>query len=199
MPGREGQVTPVMVYSSFPEAELFINGKSQGRQKLFSAAEAASSADSLALLRRYRLMWMDAVYEPGEIKVVAYDADGKPAVERTVKTAGKPYALKLEPSVESLNPDGEDLCYVTVSVVDRNGNVCPADDRLVKFKVDGAARYRAAANGDATSLDLFHLPQMHLFNGRCTAIIQSADTPGTATLTATAPGLKPARLTLPIR
>lgn len=198
-PEREGQITPVMVYSSFPEAELFINGKSQGRQKLLSAAEAASSTDSLALLRRFRLMWMDAIYEPGELRVVAYDADGKPAVEQTVRTAGKPYALKLEPSVDSLTPDGEDLCYVTVSVVDRNGNICPSDDRLVKFKVDGAARYRAAANGDATSLDLFHLPQMHMFNGRCTAIIQSADTSGSATLTASAPGLKSARIILPIR
>ncbi|MDE6153672.1 MAG: hypothetical protein K2G21_05940, partial [Muribaculaceae bacterium] len=61
------------------------------------------------------------------------------------------------------------------------------------------ARYRAAANGDATSLDLFHLPQMHMFNGRCTAIIQSADTSGSATLTASAPGLKSARIILPIR
>ena len=198
-PGREGQTTPVMVYTSFPEAELWINGVSQGRQRKMTAEEATASSDSLALLRRYRLMWMDAVYQPGEIRVVAYDSNGKPAAERTVRTAGKPYALKLEPSVNSLSADGADLAYVTVSVVDRNGNLCPDDDRLVKFSVDGQGSYRAGANGDATSLDLFHLPQMHLFKGRLTAIVQSSDTPGTVTLTAKAPGLKSSTVTLPVR
>ncbi len=198
-PGREGQTTPVMVYTSFPEAELWINGVSQGRQRKMTAEEATASSDSLALLRRYRLMWMDAVYQPGEIRVVAYDSNGKPAAERTVRTAGKPYALKLEPSVNSLSANGEDLAYVTVSVVDRNGNLCPDDDRLVKFSVDGQGSYRAGANGDATSLDLFHLPQMHLFKGRLTAIVQSSDTPGTVTLTAKAPGLKSSTVTLPVR
>lgn len=197
-PGREGEVTPVFVYSSFPEAELWINGKSQGRQRLLTREEAARSTDPMALLRRYRLMWMDAVYEPGEIKVVAYDNDGRPAAERVVRTAGKPYALKLDASVDSLVADGDDLAYVTVSVVDRDGNPCPADSRLVRFDVKGAGRYRAAANGDATSLDLFHEPKMHLFSGRCTAIVQSGDVPGDVTLTVKAPGLKPASLTLPV-
>ena len=144
-------------------------------------------------------MWMDAVYQPGEIRVVAYDENGNAAAEKTVRTAGKPYALKLEPSVTSLTADGEDLAYVTVSVVDRNGNPCPDDDRLVKFNVDGQGTYRAGANGDATSLDLFHLPQMHLFKGRLTAIVQSSDNPGTVTLTAKAPGLKSATISLPVR
>ncbi|MDE6402575.1 MAG: DUF4982 domain-containing protein, partial [Muribaculaceae bacterium] len=167
-PGREGQVTPVMVYTSLPEAELFINGKSQGRLRKLTRDEAAASDDPMALLRRYRLIWMDAVYEPGELKVVAYDADGNKAAERVVHTAGKPYALKLIPAVDSLAADGEDLAYVTVSVVDRHGNTCPSDSRLVRFKVTGQGSYRAAANGDATSLDLFHEPQMHLFSGKCT-------------------------------
>ncbi len=198
-PGREGLVTPVMVYTSFPEAELWINGVSQGRQRRLSADEAAASTDDMALLRRYRLMWMDALYQPGELRVVAYDADGNPAAERVVRTAGKPYALRLETSTTSLAADGEELAYVTVSVVDRDGNLCPADNRLVKFRVSGQGAYRAAANGDATSLDLFHLPQMHLFNGRLTAIVQSAETPGTLTLEAKAPGLKAASLSIPVR
>ena len=198
-PGREGKVTPVMVYTSLPEAELFINGKSQGRQRFWTAAEAAASDDPMALLRRYRLMWMDAVYEPGEIKVVGYDGEGKAVREQVVRTAGKPYALKLETDAGSLNADGDDLAYVTVSVVDRHGNRCPDDTRLVSFKVTGDGRYRASANGDATSLDLFHQPQMHLFSGRCTAIMQSGDTPGQVTLKVTAKGLRPATLTLPVR
>lgn len=198
-PGREGQTTPVMVYTSFPEAELWINGVSQGRQRRLTPSEASASSDSLALLRRYRLMWMDAVYEPGEIRVVAYDSDGRPAAEKIVRTAGKPYALRLEPAVESLRADGDDLAYITVSVVDREGNLCPSDSRLVKFNVRGAGKYRAAANGDATSLDLFHLPEMHLFNGRLTAIVQSGTQPGVLTLTATAPGLKSATVSIPVK
>ncbi|MDE7472346.1 MAG: DUF4982 domain-containing protein [Muribaculaceae bacterium] len=199
-PGREGQVTPVMVYTSLPEAELFINGKSQGRlRKLTRDEAAASEGDDMALLRRYRLIWSDAVYEPGELKVVAYDRAGNRAAEQVVRTAGKPYALKLTSAVDSIAADGEDLAYVTVSVVDRQGTPCPDDSRLVHFKVTGQGRYRAAANGDATSLDLFHEPRMHLFSGKCTAIVQSAATPGTVTLTVTAPGLKSATLTLPVQ
>lgn len=197
-PGREGKVTPVMVYTSLPEAELFINGKSQGRQRFLTAAEASASADSMALLRRYRLMWMDAVYQPGEIKVIAYDHDGNAVREQIVRTAGKPYAIKLDTDAHTLKADGDDLAYVTVSVVDRHGNPCPDDTRLVSFKVTGDGRYRASANGDATSLDLFHLPQMHLFSGRCTAIVQSGDTPGQVTLKVTAKGLRPATITIPV-
>lgn len=198
-PGREGQVTPVMVYTDYPEAELFINGKSLGRQHKWTAAEAAASSDSLALLRRYRLMWMDAVYQPGEVKVVAYDAAGNKAAESVVRTAGKPYTLRLDCSRESLAPDGEDLAYVTVSVVDKHGNLCPGYSREVSFKVSGDGSFRAVANGDATSLELFHLPHMKAFNGQLTAIVQGGTTPGTVTLRASAPGLKPATLTLPVK
>lgn len=198
-PGREGQVTPVMVYTDYPEAELFINGKSQGRQKKLTAAEAAASGDKMALLRRYRLMWMDAVYQPGEITVVAYDSNGNKAAESTVRTAGKPHTLKLECSRDSLSADGEDLAYITVSVVDKDGNLCPADSREVRFKVNGNGKFRANANGDATSLEQFHLPHMKAFSGQLTAIVQSSDTPGTVTLRAEARGLKPATITIPVK
>ena len=198
-PGREGQVTPVMVYTDYPEAELFINGKSLGRQHKWTAAEADASSDSLALLRRYRLMWMDAVYQPGEVKVVAYDAAGNKAAESVVRTAGKPYTLRLDCSRESLAPDGEDLAYVTVSVVDKHGNLCPDYSREVSFKVSGDGSFRAVANGDATSLELFHLPRMKAFHGQLTAIVQSGNAPGTVTLRASAPGLKPTTLTIPVK
>lgn len=198
-PGREGMVTPVMVYTDYPEAELLINGVSQGRQRRFTREEAEASTDSLALLRRYRLIWADAVYQPGEIKVIAYNADGSVAEERSVRTAGKPYRLKLESNRDSLRADGDDLAYVTVSVVDRDGNLCPADSSLVSFKVKGAGSYRAGANGDATCLLPFHEPRMKAFSGRLTAIIQSADSPGRVTLTATAPGLRSDSLTLDVK
>lgn len=197
-PGREGEDTPVFVYTDYPEAELFVNGKSYGKQRKLSAAEskAAADKDPFALLRRYRLMWMEVPYEPGELKVVAYDADGRTAEEKTVRTAGKPHHLELVADRTCLQADGKDLAYITVRVVDKDGNLCPADNRLVRFSVKGNGAYRAAANGDATCLDLFHLPQMHAFSGQLTAIVQSGKEEGTLTFEAKASGLKPARLVL---
>ena len=191
-PGREGENTPVFVYTSYPTAELFVNGKSYGKQRKLTASEskALQGKDSLALQRRYRLMWMDVPYEPGELKVVAYDASGKPAEEKIVRTAGKPHHLELVADRTRLAADGKDLAYITVRVVDKDGNLCPSDNRLVSFSVKGAGRYRAAANGDATSLDLFHLPKMPAFSGQLTAIVQSTEQSGEIVFEAKAKGLQ---------
>ncbi len=186
-PGREGEVTPVFVYTNYPEAELFINGKSQGRK-------AKDPSDEQG---RWRLMWMDTVYEPGEVKVVAYDAAGNAVAERSVRTAGEPDHIELNVDRSTLQADGKDLAYIEVSVVDKDGNLCPSDGRLASFATQGAGgAYRAAANGDPTCLDLFHLPQMHFFNGKLTAIVQAAEAPGTVTFTASAPDLRSASVTI---
>ncbi len=200
-PGREGEITPVFVYTNHPEAELFVNGRSMGRQRKLSAGEALAQKDSdpLWLQRRYRLMWTDVKYEPGELRVVAYDKTGKAVAEQTVRTAGKPHRIQLTCSETPLTANGEDLKYVTVSVVDRDGNLCPTDSSLVQFKVQGAGRFRAAANGDAANLDLFHLPHHHAFAGRLTCIVQSGRQPGTLTLKATARGMKAATLQIEVK
>lgn len=197
-PGREGKNTPVFVYTSYPEAELFINGKSYGKQRKLTAQEskALEKKDPLALQRRYRLMWMDVPYEAGELKVVAYDSAGKPAEERTVRTAGKPHHLELVADRSRLAADGKDLAYVTVRVVDKDGNLCPSDSRLVSFSVKGAGSYRAAANGDPTCLDLFHLPKMPAFSGQLTALVQSAGRSGKIVLEARAKGVKSGKVIL---
>lgn len=182
--GREGEITPVYVYTSYPKAELFLNGKSMGiREK-----------NDSALLSRYRLMWNDVKYEPGEIKVVAYNSDGSKAAEESIRTAGKPYAIELVPSRDSILADGKDLLYVNVRIVDRDGNLCPLDSRKIKFKVEGAGSFRAVANGDPTCLELFHIPQMSAFGGQLTAIVTSSCQSGTVSLKATAKGLKKAIL-----
>lgn len=186
--GREGEVTPVFVYTNFPKAELFINGKSQGvREK-----------NDSTVYNRYRLMWLDTRYEPGEVKVVAYDAAGNPAAEKTIRTAGKPHHLVLTPARKSLEANGDDLLYVTVQVADKDGNIVPTDSRLVKFKVDGAGSFEATANGDPTCILPFQNPEMKLFSGAATAILRSGKTPGTLRLRATAPGVKAAELTVPV-
>lgn len=188
--GREGEVTPVFVYTDSPKAELFINGKSQGMREKKSGGSN---------MERYRLMWNETVYEPGEVKVVAYNADGSVAGEKTIRTAGKPDHLVLTPNRSELTADGEDLVYITVQVADKDGNIVPTDGRTVKFSAKGAGKFRATANGDPTSLRLFHLPEMDLFSGAATAIVQASDTPGQVTFTATAKGVKPASLTIPVK
>ena len=179
-PGREGEVTPIFVYTNYPTAELFINGKSYGKQ----------SKNNSSLKNRYRLMWMDTKYEPGEVKVVAYDKNGKAVAEKVVRTAGKPHHIELVSNRNELTADGKDLAYVTVKVLDKDGNLCPADNRQINFSVKGTGKYRAAANGDPTNLEQFHLPKMHAFNGMLTAILQAGETAGEIVFTAKANGVK---------
>ncbi len=185
-PGREGAVTPVFVYTSYDSAELFINGKSMGVQR----------KDSSTPQNRYRLMWMDTRYEPGTVKVVAFGKDGKPAAEQTIVTAGRPYQLRLEADRPQLIADGNDLSYITVTVLDQAGNVCPDAAEQLQFSVTGNGAYRAACNGDATSLELFHLPTMKTFSGKLVVVVQAGNKPGNIELKVTGKRLKTAKIQL---
>ena len=178
-PDRVGQVTPVYVYTSYPEAELFVNGKSQGRKTF----------DKSSRLDRYRLRWRDVVYEPGELKVVAYGKDGKAAATKVVRTAGAPHRLVLTPDRTRLE-GARDLAFVTVDIVDRDGNLCPHAANRVNFRVSGAGRFHSACNGDATDLDTLSQPTMKAFNGRLVAVIAAdAVQAGEIVLTAAAEGV----------
>ena len=200
-PGREGEVTPIFVYTNYPSAEVFINGKSQGKRTKDLSVTPENSADSASTAnfkrqQRYRLMWMDTKYEPGTVKVVAYNDKGEAVAEKEIHTAGKPDHIELVADRNEIKADGKDLSFVTVRVVDKDGNLCPDAQHLIKYSVKGAGTYRAGANGDPTSIELFHLPQMKVFNGMMTAIVQSTDKPGEITLTATGKGLKSGKLVL---
>ena len=184
-PGRDGETTPVYCYTSWPSAELFVNGKSQGR--------IVKNADTR--LDRYRLRWNNVKYEPGEIKVVAYDYDGTPKGEKIIRTAGAPARIVLKADRNSISSKGEDLSFVTVSVVDKDGNPCPTATNKMKFNVSGAAKFRAACNGDATSLVAFNSTEMPLFSGELVVVVEGLKR-GAATLSVSADGLTTA--TLPI-
>ena len=193
-PGREGEKIPVFCYTSYPMAELFVNGVSQG-VKQFEKGLAANSgttdpANSAETMRRYRLMWPDVVYQPGEIEVVAYDAAGKEMQREKIRTAGAPAAIELVADRPQLAADGLDLAYVTVRIVDKDGNLCPMATNDVTFAVSGAGTFRAAANGDAACLVPFQSPTMPAFTGQLTAIVQSSKDKGTVTLTACSEGLE---------
>lgn len=178
--GHEGKVVPVFVYTDYPSAEVFVNGKSYGRQ--------TKQKDSL--LTRYRLMWHNTVYRPGTVKVVAYNDNGEAVETKEIHTAGKPHHLEVVTRHTQLKADGKDLAYFTVRVVDKDSNLCPSDNRLIHFEVKGAGRFRATANGDPTCLDAFQQPQMHAFSGQLTVIAEAAENPGTLTFIAKAKGLK---------
>lgn len=171
--GREEQVTPVYCYTDYPSAELFVNGKSQGR--------ITKNKDSR--LDRYRLRWQNVKYEKGEIKVVVYDEQGNKAGEKTVKTAGKPAKLQLTADRSTIAADGCDLAFITVSLTDKNGTLCPDADNQLEFKVTGAATFNSVCNGDATSLEVFTSPTMKLFHGQLVVVVQASAAPGKATLT----------------
>jgi beta-galactosidase len=122
--------------------------------------------------------------------VVAYDDHDNVVEEKTVKTAGEPHQIELVPDRQTIAADERDLAYIHVRVVDKDGNLCPHDGNLIHFKVTGAGKYRASANGDPTCLHQFHLPEMPLFNGQLMTIIQAKAENGEIHVEATAKGLK---------
>lgn len=173
--GREGEVTPVYCYTDAPEAELFVNGKSQGRIRKNKSSR----------LDRFRLRWNNVVYEPGEIRVVAYGNDGSVIGEQCVATAGDPTAMILEADRKIINADHDDMAFITVSMTDANGNFCPTLTDDLSFEVSGAGTFEAACNGDATSLQPFKQPEMKLFSGKAVVIVRSNGTRGDITLKVT--------------
>lgn len=184
--GREGQTTPVFVYTSYDSAELFLNGKSHGVRK----KNKATPQD------RYRLMWNEVKYAPGTLKVVAYDSTGRAVAEEQVVTAGKPHQIVLEADRKQIGADGKDISYVTVSVVDKAGNPCPTATAQLKFDVSGAGAFKAVCNGDATSLESFEQPTMKLFSGKLVVLVQSTKKAGVINLSVNGKGLKAAQLKL---
>ena len=186
-PERVGETTPVYCYTSWPSAELFVNGKSQGRIVKNPGTR----------LDRYRLRWNNVKYEPGEIKVVAYDYDGTPRGEKIVRTAGAPARIVLKADRNRISSKGEDLSFVTVSVVDKNGTPCPTATNKMKFEVSGAGKYRAACNGDATSLVAFNSTEMPLFSGELVVVVEGLKR-GTAVLSVSADGLPTAKLPIEV-
>lgn len=190
-PGREGKVTPVFVYTDSPEAELFVNGKSQGRVRKDKAVrlephpaqeswiDPTEPDEARRYATRYRLMWPNVKYEPGGLTVVAYDESGNRVGEETVRTALEAKALKLDMDRAELRKGVDDLAYVTVSLVDKNGTELPQADDRIDVEVSGAGSFKAICNGDATSLESFVEPTMKLFNGKLVVTVKAGDRKGT--------------------
>lgn len=202
--GREGENTPVFVYTNYPSAELFINGKSQGKQTkdrsvAIDGTYTAEAQKSFERQKRYRLMWMDTKYEPGTVKVVAYDENGNAVAEQEIHTAGKPHRIVLEADRSQINADGDDIAFINVKIVDKDGNFCPTEDREIAFTVKGAGTFKAVANGNAASIESFQLPKMKLFSGQLTALVQAAEKGGTITVEAKAKGVQSGKVEIVVK
>ena len=175
-PERVGQVTPVHVYTSGDEGELFLNGKSLGRKRKGEF--------------EYRLRWDDVVYEPGTLKVVTYKNGRKWATDE-MKTAGDPAKLTLEPDRNEIRADGKDLSFVTLTIADKDGTMAPRANNRIHFEIDGPGEIVATDNGDPTSFESFKSHDRAAFNGLCLAIVRAkSGQTGTIKITATADGLK---------
>ena len=143
---------------------------------------------------RYRLRWDDVIYQPGELKAVAYK-DGQKIGEDIVRSAGAPARLVATADRTVIRGDGYDLSYVTIDLVDANGTLVPNADQLRKFRVSGPAFIAGVDNGDARSIEPFQADQRHLFNGKALVILRSKrGEPGEATLTISCDGVPDAHV-----
>ena len=177
-PGREGEVTPVHVYTSGDEAELFLNGKSLGRKKKEQC--------------QYRLRWDDVKYEPGTLKVVAYKNGRKWATD-VRKTPGPAAKINIAADRNQIRADGNDLSFITVTVADKQGRLVPRSKNQIRFTIEGPGEIVATDNGDPTSFESFQSPERNAFNGLALVIVRAkAGQRGAFTLRAQADGLKTA-------
>ena len=178
--GKEGTKIPVFVYTNGDCAELLVNGKSQGMK-----CKKPSSKNSI---ERFRLMWNNVVYEPGEVKAVAYK-EGEKLGESIIKTAGKPYKIKLTPDKTVLQPNGQDLSYILVEAYDKDGNLCPLASNKIDFQLSGFAHIVGVGNGNPQSFDSFQASSVQLFYGKAMLILESGFKKGTTKVIAKSNGI----------
>ena len=196
--GMEGQIVPVHVYTNYHSVELFVNGKSYG---IHTHADKSASADKgMGEVARYRLMWNHVVYEPGEVKAVAYDEKGNAVAESVVLTAGAPAKIALSADRDAISADGDDLVYITASVVDENGTVCPLADNRLFFSVFGDGELLTTDNGDQRETESFARHDKKVLAGKVVACVRSIkDQPGKLTLKVIADGIGASEIDIDVK
>lgn len=178
---EEGQEIDLWAYFNHAdEVELFINGRSQGVKTMPED--------------KYHVVWR-VKYEPGTIKAVSRK-DGKVVVEKEIHTAGEPAQIRLSADRTEIQADGTDLSFITVEIVDKDGNLCPNADNLVNFDVQGAAFIAGVDNGNQTSMESFKAPHRKAFYGKCLVVLQNNGERGNIQLNAVSEGLEKAMLNI---
>jgi len=173
---KKAEKVPVFVYTNGDCAELFLNGKSLGKQ--------CKKPNSSKSTERFRLMWNDVIYQPGELKAIAYK-EGKMIGEQVVRTAGEPYQIKLSPDRITISANGIDLSYIVVEALDKNGNVCPLAENLIKFNITGPGHIAGVGNGNPQSVEEFQASEIKLFYGKALIILGSEFAKGDLKVSAT--------------
>lgn len=196
--GMEGKEIPVYAYTNAEEVELFVNGKSYGKKvkgkDLTEIPVEFRGYEKGTYASKYRLSWT-VPYAPGNLKVVAYTG-GKPVAEKEIRTAGVPAGIRLEADRSAITADGEDLSFITATVVDKDGNPCPMADNTITFDVSGAGKLEAVSNGDQRSVELFQTNKRKAFSGKCLLIVRSGKSIGTIEVEANSPGLSTANTSI---
>lgn len=185
---EEGDTVPVHCYTSYDEVELFLNGRSLGKKDKTASGKTSG----------YRIVWDGVKYEPGTLQALAYDKDGNIAAETSVRTAGEPYALELQADRTEIDADGKDISFIEVSVVDKDGTLCPDAAVPLEFEVSGGD-FLALCNGDPTSLESFYSKSMHTFSGKCMAVTGKSRKAGDITLKVRSAGLPEATIKIECR
>jgi beta-galactosidase len=181
-PTRDGQVTPVHVYTSGDSGELFANGVSLGRKSKGPY--------------EYRLRWDDVLYQPGELSVVVYK-DGAEWARDSIQTASLATKLRLTPDKTTIAADGKDLSFVTLAVMDSEDRLVPGAANLVRFSVSGPGELVATVNGDQTNRTVFSSAERQAFSGLAIAVVRSMPGQlGEIVLTATSEALTEARVSI---
>lgn len=180
--GREGEVTPVYIYSNCDVVELFVNGESRGKK---------DKKDGV-----YRFKWEDIKYQPGSIMAKGYNAEGTVLCEKEIKTAGAASQIQLIADRTSISSDGEDLSFITVKITDENGILCPEASNLVKFSIEGEGTLACVGNGDPTCIESYQLPERSAFHGLCLLAVRSTMQEGEITIEANSEGLETASISI---
>jgi beta-galactosidase len=162
--GREGELTPVYIYSNCDEVELFVNEKSMGRKQKEEGI--------------YRYVWDEVIYQPGAIKAVGYGTEGEVIADKEIRTAGPPAKIGLEADRTIIQSDGQDLVFVTVKILDENGNICPKADNLVHFSIEGEGILECVGNGDPTCIESYQASERSAFFGLCLLVVRSTGNSG---------------------
>lgn len=185
--GKEGEKVPVHVFTNLPKAELFVNGQSQGILR----------KDSTNEIDRFRMRWDNVVYAPGEIKVVGYDYNDKVVAEKVIKTADKPHHIVLECNRKAITADGDDLCYITASIVDKEGNLCADTDRRLTFSVSDNVEFLTTDAGDQRETESFYRPDKKTLGAKLVACVRSIEgQKGSFTVTCNGEGLEKGKISI---
>ena len=165
----------------------------------FDAYPAKTESSYYDATYKYRLRWNDVVYEPGELKAVAYKG-GSEIGQAIMRTAGGPAAIRLTPDRKELAATGEDLCYILVEALDEKGTLCPLAENLIRFKVEGPAEIAGVGNGNPLSLEPFQANSHKLFYGKAMLILRTREGQASQVhVTAESDGLTAANVTLQCR